>query len=67
MEIVAAAQEPERRCFHDVDVISYPWINPSPRVKAINDIAGDSLNLTSSLSSPLVDVKLVNMVFKWER
>jgi putative transposase len=50
---IAAQQEPERRCLQDADVISYPWPNPDPRVMVTSDMAGDSLNLTPSLSESL--------------
>jgi putative transposase len=49
-QTIAAQQEPEGRCSHEAEVISYPWPEPDPRVMATSDLAGDSLNLTPSLS-----------------
>ena len=49
-ETISAQQEPERRCFRDADLISYPWPKPYSRVMATSNMAGDSLNLTTSLS-----------------
>ena len=52
-EVVVAQQEPERRCFRNADVISYPWPDPDPRVMATSGTAGDSLNPAPSLSKLL--------------
>jgi putative transposase len=49
-ETIAAQPEPEGRCLQDTDVILYPWPKPDPRVMVTSDMAGDSLNLTPSLS-----------------
>ena len=50
---IAAQQEPERRCFPDADVISYPWPYPDLRVMAPSGMAGDSPNVVPSLSKLL--------------
>jgi putative transposase len=52
-EIVVAQPELERRSSQDIDVVSYAWPQPDPRVLAASNRAGDSLNLPQSLSEVL--------------
>lgn len=52
-KVVVAQQEPERRCFQDADVILYLWPDSDQRVMATSGMAGDSLNITPSLSKSL--------------
>jgi len=52
-ETITAQEEPERRCTQDTEVISCLWSEPNSEAMTISNMAGDSLNLTPSLSKPL--------------
>ncbi len=50
-ETIAAQQKRERSCLQDTELISHPWPELDARMMVTSDMAGDSLNLTPSLSN----------------
>jgi len=53
-ETITAPQELERGCPEDQELVSFPWLEPDPRVMVTKNTAGDSLSLAPSLSRLLV-------------